>query len=68
MTPAFDAAAALARALGGAAKPSGAGGGDVGIAFFSDPDAAQRFRTGADRHGFRILSINTGARGLWRGQ
>ncbi|HLK93448.1 MAG TPA: hypothetical protein VKZ18_26395 [Polyangia bacterium] len=68
VTPALDAAAALAREAGGAAKPSGAGGGDVGIAFFSDPDAAQRFRTAADRHGLRILSINTGARGLWRGQ
>jgi phosphomevalonate kinase len=68
VTPALEAAAALARDLGGAAKPSGAGGGDVGVAFFADPDAAQRFRTGAARHALRILSINTGARGLWRGQ
>jgi phosphomevalonate kinase len=67
VTPALDVAAALARELGGAAKPSGAGGGDVGVAFFSDPDAAQRFRTRAVRHDLRILSINTGARGLLRG-
>lgn len=42
-TPAFIAAADLARALGGTAKPSGAGGGDVGIALFGDPAAAQEF-------------------------
>lgn len=68
VTPAFDVAAALARELGGAAKPSGAGGGDVGVAFFADPDAAQRFRTRALGHDLRILSISTGARGLLRGQ
>ena len=68
VTPALDVAAALARELAGAAKPSGAGGGDVGLAFFSDPDAAQRFRTRAVRHDLRILSISTGARGLLRGQ
>ena len=38
------------RELGGAAKPSGAGGGDVGVAFFSDPEAAQRFRDARRRH------------------
>jgi phosphomevalonate kinase len=68
VTPALEAAATLARELGGAAKPSGAGGGDVGVAFFSDPDAAQRFRSRVARHELRILSINTGARGLGRGQ
>jgi phosphomevalonate kinase len=67
VTPALEAAAGLARELGGAAKPSGAGGGDVGVAFFADPDAAQRFRTRAAQHELRILSINTGARGLARG-
>ncbi|HEY0711709.1 MAG TPA: hypothetical protein VGF45_03490 [Polyangia bacterium] len=36
-------AAALARTLGGAAKPSGAGGGDMGVAFFSEKDAASAF-------------------------
>ncbi len=44
VTPELAAAAALARELGGAAKPSGAGGGDVGVAFFSDPDSAAAFR------------------------
>ena len=68
VTPALDAASALAHEVGGAAKPSGAGGGDVGVAFFSDPQSAQRFGTRAAERGLRILSINTGARGLLRGQ
>jgi phosphomevalonate kinase len=67
VTPALAAAAALARELGGAAKPSGAGGGDVGIAFFSDPDSAAAFRGRVEPLGLAILSINTGARGLSRG-
>ena len=35
--------AALAAEAGGAAKPSGAGGGDVAVAFFASESAAQRF-------------------------
>jgi phosphomevalonate kinase len=66
VTPALDAAAALARELGGAAKPSGAGGGDVGIAFFADRDSAAAFQTRVLPLNLRILSIITGARGLGR--
>lgn len=66
VTPALDAAAVLARELGGAAKPSGAGGGDVGVAFFSDPDSAEAFRNRIGPLNLRILSIITGARGLGR--
>jgi phosphomevalonate kinase len=66
VTPALDAAAKLARELGGAAKPSGAGGGDVGVAFFSDPDSAAAFRDGVAPLNLQILSIITGARGLRR--
>jgi phosphomevalonate kinase len=40
VTPPFVEVAALARRLGGAAKPSGAGGGDVGVALFDDEAAA----------------------------
>jgi phosphomevalonate kinase len=61
------AAAALARELGGAAKPSGAGGGDVGVAFLAHRRAAEDFRAGAGPLGLRILSITTAARGLHRG-
>jgi phosphomevalonate kinase len=37
-----------ARALGGAAKPSGAGGGDVALAFLPDPGAAAELARRAD--------------------
>jgi phosphomevalonate kinase len=66
-TDATRAAAKLARELGGAAKPSGAGGGDVGTAFFADAEAAQAFRRRAPRIGVEALDILIGARGLTRG-
>lgn len=43
VTPAFAQTADLARSLGGTAKPSGAGGGDVGVAFFGEESAAAEF-------------------------
>ena len=66
VTPALQTAAALARGCGGAAKGSGAGGGDVGVGFFPDSDAADAFRARAAKLGLEILSIRTGARGLSR--
>jgi phosphomevalonate kinase len=42
-TPALDRIADLAEAHGGAAKPSGAGGGDIAIAIIPDPDARVAF-------------------------
>jgi phosphomevalonate kinase len=66
VTPALAAAATLAEELGGAAKPSGAGGGDVGVAFLTDPEAAETFRQRAPHIGLEILSIRTGASGLRR--
>jgi phosphomevalonate kinase len=66
VTPALQTAAALARGCGGAAKGSGAGGGDVGIGLFPDQDAADAFRARASKLGLQILSIKTGARGLSR--
>jgi len=41
--PSFAAAGTLAIALGGAAKPSGAGGGDIGVAAFADAAASRTF-------------------------
>jgi phosphomevalonate kinase len=41
--PTFAAAGTLAIALGGAAKPSGAGGGDIGVAAFADAAASRTF-------------------------
>jgi mevalonate kinase len=66
VTPALAEAAKLAEELGGAAKPSGAGGGDVGVAFLTDPAAAETFRRRAPHIGLEILSIRTGASGLRR--
>ena len=43
LTPAHQRITDLARAHGGAAKPSGAGGGDCAIALFPDPDARTAF-------------------------
>jgi mevalonate kinase len=44
MTDAFTLASELAQALGGIAKPTGAGGGAVGLALFATPEAALLFR------------------------
>jgi phosphomevalonate kinase len=66
VTPALAEAAKLALDLGGAAKPSGAGGGDVGVAFLTDQGAARTFRERAAHLGLEILSIRTGADGLRR--
>jgi mevalonate kinase len=66
VTPPLAEAAKLAESLGGAAKPSGAGGGDVGVAFLTDRGAAETFRERAAHLGLEILSIRTGASGLRR--
>lgn len=65
--PALGFAAKLARDLGGAAKPSGAGGGDVGVAFFADADSAAAFSSRVPPLGVEILSIRITTRGLDRG-
>ncbi len=43
VTPACARAAEVAKELGGIAKPSGAGGGDIGVAMFATPEAARVF-------------------------
>lgn len=57
-------AAALAERHGGAAKPSGAGGGDVALAFFADEEAASRFRDECAAHGLTPLPLAIGAEGV----
>ena len=44
MNPAFTKAAELAREFGGIAKPTGAGGGEIGVALFATPEAGRWFR------------------------
>jgi phosphomevalonate kinase len=54
----------LARNAGGAAKPSGAGGGDVAIALFPDETAEERFRAMCYDCKFTLLLLELGAVGV----
>lgn len=65
VTPAFQAAARVARALGGTAKPSGAGGGDLGIALFPSADAARAF-TSECPEGLSVLDVRPEPLGVRR--
>ena len=56
--------AKLASAHGGAAKPSGAGGGDVAIAFFTDLDGARAFDRACSEAGLTPLDLTLGAPGV----
>jgi phosphomevalonate kinase len=56
--------AALARRHGGAAKPSGAGGGDLGVAFTVGNEATQALRDDARAAGLTLLSLGAPAPGL----
>ncbi|HZS35931.1 MAG TPA: hypothetical protein VFF06_03845 [Polyangia bacterium] len=55
---------AYARRHGGAAKPSGAGGGDLGVAFTVSPDATRALRADLARAGLAPLSLRAPAPGL----
>jgi hypothetical protein len=44
LTEAFTLASGLARQYGGIAKPAGAGGGEIGVALFATPEAAELFK------------------------
>jgi mevalonate kinase len=65
VTPIFEQAAALARELGGDAKPSGAGGGDVGVAFFATPEAAALFAR-ACQPTLSVLDVSLARAGVYR--
>jgi phosphomevalonate kinase len=53
----------IAVECGGAAKPSGAGGGDVVIAVFSKTTSTHNFRSRCAQAGFEVLSLELGAQG-----
>lgn len=58
--------AGIAEAHGGAAKPSGAGGGDVAIAVFAEGSDVQAFRSACASAGLTVLSVGLGAEGARR--
>lgn len=57
LTPALRRIATIADDLGGAAKPSGAGGGDIAIAMLPDPEARARFRARCQQEGLLPLDL-----------
>lgn len=68
VTTRFELAAELALNLGGAAKPSGAGGGDIGVAFFPEDAAAATFAQRAEALGLKVLDVRLEAPGVSRRQ
>jgi phosphomevalonate kinase len=63
VTEAIDAVMRIAEEERCAAKPSGAGGGDVAIVWSADPDAAHRI---AERTGTELIDVAIDPRGLRR--
>lgn len=57
-------AARLAETHGGAAKPCGAGGGDVAIAFFTGDDEANAFALACATEGLHPIDVSFGASGV----
>ncbi len=47
-----------AQALGGLAKPTGAGGGDIALGAFAGPAAAEQFRADARSLGMKVLDLS----------
>lgn len=64
VTPAHARFATLARRVGGAAKPSGAGGGDLGVAFTVGSKETEALRAAARDAGLTLLSLGAPAPGL----
>jgi phosphomevalonate kinase len=65
VTPVFERAAALARELGGDAKPSGAGGGDIGVALFATPEGAALFARACEP-ALSVLDVSLAHSGVYR--
>ncbi len=66
VTPRFELASELARNLGGVAKPSGAGGGDIGIGLFGDAAAARTFAARLTQLGLQIIDVALDSNGVHR--
>lgn len=57
LTPALARVSALARDFGGAAKPSGAGGGDSAVALLPDPEAKRAFEAACAAEGLVPIAV-----------
>lgn len=68
VTSRFEIASNLAINLGGAAKPSGAGGGDIGVGLFGDEEAATTFASRVAQLGLRVIDAPLEAKGVHRRQ
>lgn len=64
ITPEITRICDIADSLGGSAKPSGAGGGDVCIAFFQTSHSQTAFETACRRDNFLPLAISCNERGV----
>jgi len=64
VTPELARISFLAREVGGAAKPSGAGGGDIAVALFGDHDAALQFDIACQNSGFLVWEPQLNAEGV----
>ena len=57
MTPGLAAIGKMAKDFGGAAKPSGAGGGDCAVALFPDEGTQQEFISALSARGKTVIPI-----------
>lgn len=57
-------AAALAARFSGSAKPCGAGGGDVAVAFFAEPASSDAFKLACQGEGLHPIEVSWGAPGV----
>ena len=64
LTPELKQIAELAERSGGSAKPSGAGGGDVAIAFFTSETDAASFEAACKKAALEPLDLSLGAPGV----
>lgn len=60
----LDLVARVARRFGGSAKPCGAGGGDVAVAFFLDAESANAFKLACREEGLHPIGVSWGAPGV----
>jgi phosphomevalonate kinase len=58
LTPNLKRISEIAEACGGAAKPSGAGGGDCSVAFFPGLAATEQFKAACKESKLQILPIH----------